>query len=366
MLIALLLPAVQAAREAARRMQCSNNMKQVALAAQNYHDTYNTFPAAAQLPCRAVWRDGDRGPRFSPLTAFLPFLEQNAMYNEWASATTKLAPWDGPAQTNKVPAYACPSDTGGKEIGRNDSLRTSVLLSLGDSTHMTNAGGNRRGIFWLNGGDGGIDVDTNDDALIASGMEIIRGQARSMGTIQDGTSNTILCSELANTKNDPTSRDPKGAVYCDWAVRIGDGEVDPDTNHPASNRMNVNYCLNTAYDDGNRGLLKSGTGAIWRGGRPYDRHHTYLYFNTLMPPNGPACADGEGEEATGIYPPQSFHTAGVNCGFVDGSVRFVSDTVSTNGLNGSKGGGDPNWTGPSRFGVWGALGSISGGESASL
>jgi prepilin-type processing-associated H-X9-DG protein len=70
--------------------------------------------------------------------------------------------------------------------------------------------------------------------------------------------------------------------------------------------------------------------------------------------------------AWGALPPQSFHTGGVNAGFLDGSVRFITNNIDTNGLNGSAGGGDPGHSGRSVFGVWGALGSINGGESASL
>ena len=99
----------------------------------------------------------------------------------------------------------------------------------------------------------------------------------------------------------------------------------------------------------------------------------YVYFNTIIPPNGPGCVEGSGhDQAWGIYPPQSNHSSGVNGGLLDGSVRFVTDSIDTNGLNTSRGtnpdggGGAATYTGPSFFGVWGALGSIAGGESASL
>jgi hypothetical protein len=85
-LIALLLPAVQAAREAARRMQASNHLKQLGLAVQNYHDTYNAFPPA-------VVRDENGKPLYSGRVLLLPFLEQKALYD----AFDKDQAWDSPA-----------------------------------------------------------------------------------------------------------------------------------------------------------------------------------------------------------------------------------------------------------------------------
>ena len=73
-LVALLLPAVQAARESARRMQCSNNLKQVALAMHNYHDTYQSFPPAYTV-------DADGNKLHSWRTLLLPYIEQAALYD---------------------------------------------------------------------------------------------------------------------------------------------------------------------------------------------------------------------------------------------------------------------------------------------
>jgi len=84
-LVALLLPAVQSAREAARRAQCSNNLKQIALAFHNYHDTYRTFPPA-YIP------DEDGNPKHSWRVLILPFLEQRALYEQYNFDE----PWDSP------------------------------------------------------------------------------------------------------------------------------------------------------------------------------------------------------------------------------------------------------------------------------
>jgi len=85
-LVALLLPAVQAAREAARRMQSQNNLKQIALALHNYHDVYQSFPPA-------VVKDADGNPLYSGRVLLLPFMEQQALYNQFDLTQA----WDSPA-----------------------------------------------------------------------------------------------------------------------------------------------------------------------------------------------------------------------------------------------------------------------------
>jgi hypothetical protein len=371
MLIALLLPAVQAAREAARRMQCSNHMKQVALSAHNYHDTYNHLMPYAILPGgNDVNWFNDSGPRCNPLIAILPFIEQQAMYDGWAGATNAIRSWEGPAIT-KVPVYTCPSDPGANSLGKETGTRRgSIQLSLGDSSTAKQANpGNLRSLFGVitdppthhesGGNDHGIRVKFNPEKSgVAQEMQRLEQEAKGLVSATDGTSNTILCSEVVTVNNGT-----------DEGKRVKGGTWNAGNNLKASSggtNMNVTYCMNHARDPNNRQMLV-GSSTAWRGGRPYDRPFNYYCFNTLMPPNGPACATGGGEYPEGgVYPPQSYHSGGVNGGLLDGAVRFISDSIDTNGLNGEAGGGAPNYSGPSVFGVWGALGSISGGDSASF
>ncbi len=102
-LIALLLPAVQAAREAARRAQCVNNLKQIALAMHNYESINGHLPAAASV-------DSEGKPRLSWRVAILPLLGQQALYDQFKQDE----PWDGPNNIrllNQIPVvYRCPSD----------------------------------------------------------------------------------------------------------------------------------------------------------------------------------------------------------------------------------------------------------------
>jgi prepilin-type processing-associated H-X9-DG protein len=103
-LAALLLPAVQAAREAARRMQCSNNMRQIALAIHNYADAYRALPPAYTV-------DSEGNKLHSWRTLILPFIEQNAVY----SRIDLNKPWDHPdnafALELQIPSYTCPSSS---------------------------------------------------------------------------------------------------------------------------------------------------------------------------------------------------------------------------------------------------------------
>ncbi|MDR3109479.1 MAG: DUF1559 domain-containing protein [Planctomycetaceae bacterium] len=357
-LIALLLPAVQAAREAARRMTCSNHMKQFCLAAHNFHDTHQTFPAAVQR-IGGYW-DGTGGWRFNVHAALLPFIEQQAMYDQFASGT--LTPYYAPADTI-INTFTCPSDGNVKEKGRTNSAgtawsaRINIQTCFGDSTRVQ---GNARGLFTWNGS-ATVTTTERDDGTLAARLIV----PKSMANVTDGTSNSLFASECATALSAGLPA-LKGGIRNYTGLQVANGTVDPETSHAADCRAKVLDCLNTSISTTDRNALVSGSSSPWRGSRQFDRHQAYTNFNTLMRPNGPACAQGNNEASWGVYPPQSYHSGGVNCGFVDGSIRFITDNVDTNNLNGTIGGGDPNYGGQSRFGVWGALGSINGGESKGL
>lgn len=149
-LVALLLPAVQAAREAARRTQCTNNMRQIALAFHNYHDTYGTFPPA-------YIADENGKPMHSWRTLILPFLEQQGVHAQYDFSQ----PWDSPANlaatSTPIPAYTCP-----------------------DSTSVTS-------------------TETHYMVIIGPGTVFNGSTAANIASITDGTSNTILVVEVNGT-----------------------------------------------------------------------------------------------------------------------------------------------------------------------
>ncbi|EAQ79755.1 DUF1559 domain-containing protein [Blastopirellula marina] len=107
-LIALLLPAVQQAREAARRMQCSNNMKQIGLGLHNYHDTFQSLPSLAINPA-----DSSKKRSWGWSALILPFLEQNALYETAGIGRGRLLDDELSTSARQViKAYRCPSDPG--------------------------------------------------------------------------------------------------------------------------------------------------------------------------------------------------------------------------------------------------------------
>ena len=322
-LIALLLPAVQAAREAARRSQCTNNLKQLGLAAHNYHDIWKVFP----------WRQGGSGNRctgeFDPCPSnqfhmrmrgsgffcLLPFIEQQALYNLVANRTPPFSPppWytSNQAWLTEVPTFRCPSD--GYRAPAGSLQPTNYRMSAGDSLGRMSGGNFSRGMFTLYGN-------------------------RSMADLIDGSSNTIAFSE---------------ALIGDGSDRIGRAvAVNISMTSPAdclARRGPNNTVLPTA--DGNQLGRRWGDGAMM-----------FTGFNTMLPPNSPSCNPSGGGDhwASTVVSASSNHPGGVNVCFADGSVRFVSNTIDAGNS------ATPFPTSASvisPYGVWGALGSIAGGET---
>ncbi len=162
-LIALLLPATQSAREAARRMSCTNNLKQIGLALHNYHDVHKQFPPATVGPS-----DVPRERQFSWLVALLPYLEQQGLYN----ALRLDLPWDHPHNAGLLQMYRppviCPSDSA-SQITQEGYARTSYAAVTG--ANFTDGPGTPEGVIGL---DRGLSIDE----------------------ITDGTSNTIMVAEV--------------------------------------------------------------------------------------------------------------------------------------------------------------------------
>ena len=168
-LIALLLPAVQAAREAARRAQCVNNIKQLGLAVHNYHDTFKCIPLG-EMWSTALWAaPANPGHRrrttWGWQTAVLPFIEQTPLYDRLNPDGWQLpTPAVEPIQLEIIPAYVCPSDVGGDT--------NPYFNNVGKSNYAGS-----QGAFW----DAYLWAPFNKPAKFAS--------------ITDGTSNTILLGE---------------------------------------------------------------------------------------------------------------------------------------------------------------------------
>ena len=363
-LIALLLPAVQAAREAARRMQCSNNMKQLALACHVYADAHKAFPLGSDvfgMGGRTPDGSGDTNGWFRSMSGWvmiLPFIEQAPLYELFSenysrkdasgNAVSRRV-WDFDAAIRRSPAsfMACPSD-GRSNMLNGDHRSGSYMMSAGDYCTKTEAHA------W-----GG-----NDGANYSRGA-FQPMMWTSLGDISDGTSNTVCCSERLVGE---------GGTLIKRSIARTVSAALSSTNH------NVGYgaytfvpqeCLNLR---GANGSYKGVTDFQAEGGRRwYDGQTIMVWFNTILPPNAPSCSSGGGHNDPAIVPPTSNHTGGVNISICDGSVRFVSDTVGTGNMSGQPLAANPSNTGKcvrgggsTNFGVWGAIGSRNGSESETL
>jgi prepilin-type N-terminal cleavage/methylation domain-containing protein/prepilin-type processing-associated H-X9-DG protein len=341
-LVGLLLPAVQAAREAARRMQCSNNVKQMALAMYNYESTYKRFPA------RRYGTSGLNGPnnapnegafalnrnhnssRISAFVGLLPFLEQGNQFQLIQAGDAANAPggprgdigwvvWNVPPST-----YRCPSDAGRQTNDRH----ISYALCGGDSP-----------------GSATLQLNNHDTRGIFSGRLIWR----KIGDLTDGTSNTIGISEAqANV----------GANLSNVGFVVGSNQTRLHEAYALVPGVGASpiLCRGAAI---NRFYVGGLSVHFRRGINWTDAPFALRSFNTVSAPNSPACGDlgNFGDQNAGVFPPNSAHTGGVNAGFCDGSVRFISENIDTGNQSIFQGN-----TGISAYGVWGALGSVSGGE----
>ncbi|GHT36563.1 general secretion pathway protein GspG [Planctomycetales bacterium] len=351
-LIALLLPAVQAAREAARRSQCTNQVKQISLAFHNFHDTNKRFPAGANDPIWMAYKKASDSTKnignvdiIGFLCTLLPFYEQQASYDAITAECAKYAAMNpDPANYNPVhpgngavyqsaviAVLRCPSDSNAFIKTGGDLARTSYHGCWGDVKCAHNSG-SIRGVLTR-----ATDIKAD------------------MGGVTDGTSNTVALSEsLCGAYDDINERR--------W--KIGVVQLAAKTFSPKD-------CLDTKGADGEIAAAHSAMTYGKKGCRWAAAQMGYSGFLTILPPNSPTCASNDTSTGTswvleqlGITTPSSNHSGGVNVGMLDGSVKFVSETVDC----GSDFTVNPpvNYGKKSPYGVWGAAGTVAGSESATL
>ncbi|MDR0609813.1 MAG: DUF1559 domain-containing protein [Planctomycetaceae bacterium] len=345
-LIALLLPAVQAAREAARRMQCSNNLKQLGIALHNYHDTTRRFPAGGSQPTPRATEANFWGALFT----LLPYYEQQSLYDSIVTTidvNPAYGPWNPTAALEgRINALLCPSEGNGKEMLY---IPTNYMLSWGDYLWD----------HWTPSLPRNPQVPNMNDGRNPNRSVFVINQWRGMAYIEDGTSNTIAMSESVICPN-ASSRSVKGGIVPVVASPDNGNDGGP-----------IGKCgLSVLTDPSDRTMYKSGLtfsdttkvteiASNQRGGRFQDGRTIYTGFTTVLPPNSTSCTHASAaEESFGIYSAQSRHTGGVNGVRFDGSVQFISETIDFGG-----GAGGQVTSGKSPHGVWGALGSPNGGES---
>ncbi len=346
-LIGLLLPAVQAAREAARRMQCTNNLKQIVLSIQNYHDVNGTCPPLATTYNNYSFAWPDYCLSTGIKIFLLPFMEQNAIYSQFDADSKTVAAGSsyahgsgsgGGADWNynvKITTYICPSDGKAASMTNKD---TTPYTTMGKSNVVFSVGDSPRTCCYLDKWD-------SRDRNRTSGRGMFRIQQwRSLAFATDGTSNTIAISECCSGDNFEES------------VKGGLGVVSQISPSGHGGAVNVGNCLTYATRSDNSNILNTPSNT-WRGTHWPDCRAPSAAFSCNLPPNSPACIwDNNTPWIAGGA--QSYHSGGVNVGMLDGSIRFVSDTVDTGDLT-----ADQVLSGASPFGVWGAMGSPNGGET---
>jgi len=191
-LVALLLPAIQAAREAARRTECNNNLKQLGLAMQNYHDIHKRFPIGsrhldpASPPPTNLWSAGLHR-KGTPLVKLLPFIELNGIYEPLDQDRDVEAQIDAMSPRPEVGAYRCPSDP----YERSNVPQSNYGMSMGAQRMSSRACAQYQGH---------LQGPTSHGSTIAganiSGIFSRFSWSAKMSDVLDGTSTTILVGEI--------------------------------------------------------------------------------------------------------------------------------------------------------------------------
>jgi prepilin-type N-terminal cleavage/methylation domain-containing protein/prepilin-type processing-associated H-X9-DG protein len=335
-LIALLLPAVQASREAARRSQCISNLRQIGLALANYESAMQSVP----------WGMGPwQGYELSSHIMLLPYLEQKSLYNAFnfssilVEGRLKGPFYNGPAQETAVKttvaAFLCPSDvdrcplpTGHNNyMGCAGSAPNSFLGGTGggDPAQATQANGPSAGIFLMVGGKSGQGAYDWSNQL--------SGTTR-LSAVRDGTSQTAAFSERVKGIATAGDADPLQPAS---RVSVAPDPA-PDDTGP---RPFASTCLANPPGSPNsrHAYFADPSGTSW-----FEGYSFCTRYNHVMKPNTWGCAIDSFPRTFGYgaLPPSSRHPGGVNVLFADGSARFVKDGIA-----------DATW--------W-ALGSKAGGE----
>lgn len=338
LLISLLLPAVQSAREAARRMQCSNHMKQYVLAMHNYHDVHAGFPCVIFSAVNGM-------P--SPNIFLLPFYEQGARYDAWVSVggislgghPTSVAAQ--PVFKPPVSNLLCPSDPNAllpNPWNADGPSRCNIMTSRADTVHNN--------YNWP-------ETVTPHRGIVAADTSI------TMSAVTDGLSNTLAISESFTTSGGTASSATGPTIIKEGAIHnVGSGNVHFDP---------ITYCLTNGYKTGDRTQVQNRAASNYRGHFWSDGRPCTTGVTTVLPPNTLSCSRDSGAVNNyGVWTPSSFHSGGVNCGVADGSVRFVSDTINSRDSNVTLPLPSDTLTGPSPYGIWGNFGARDDGVAIAL
>jgi prepilin-type N-terminal cleavage/methylation domain-containing protein/prepilin-type processing-associated H-X9-DG protein len=356
-LVGLLLPAVQQARESARRSSCANNLKQIGLALANFESVKNRFPPAyglIELRNSSIWN------QYTTMVVLMPYLELNRQYDNLVSVAAGGTAPNGNSHANaRYAEFKCPSD--------------STALAWGNS-----------GNYRINGG----------DTMVTSGMyaqgyvNCFRGPFQVVNLNANGqvTNSNTAYGRYVRWK-DITDGGAKTFAYLEGLVISARSRGGPIQGQTAFSVPNWNSgaarpadCMSAtpawigSLFPGNGTALSYAAGQEWaRQDNGVGSQNQRIY--TMVPPNGgPACSSGSSQYEVAFMRvnASSYHRGGVNAVMFDGSVTFVEDNVDAGDPNASPGAArsgstDPlSYRGQSVWGVWGAMGTHAGGEVKSL
>jgi prepilin-type N-terminal cleavage/methylation domain-containing protein/prepilin-type processing-associated H-X9-DG protein len=290
-LIALLLPAVQAAREAARRAQCVNNLKQMALAVMNYESSNGCLPPTGNA---AVSNSFSMKPRI------LYFMEQVAAYNAINQSFVYSDPTNSTVRGMQVQTFLCPSDA-------NVPSTTFTLNGATFQVGYTSYGNNVGTLYW------------NQNFLDGPAYRIGGEPVVTLASVTDGTSNTAIWTEWVRGRY----RQGTDGPFQTYVVPQASGKAYPLSSLAASCQASTAFYTGL----GNFAPAWDQKGDDWM-------HNNCAQggcYSHIMNPNRRACFFSNETSSHTYYTivgPSSYHPGGVNVGFLDGSVKFVKDTVS--------------------------------------
>jgi prepilin-type N-terminal cleavage/methylation domain-containing protein/prepilin-type processing-associated H-X9-DG protein len=332
-LIGLLLPAVQKVREAANRMQCQNNLKQIVLANHSYHDANGRFPVGCHMPFA---KDGysptqDITYPFGPNWAvyILPYVEQANLYNSVdvnlyrTSVPQNLQDWSKYDRSWRalrgavVKSYLCPSDPNNQRPYVDDSgkdaptevgwARGNYAATAGftDSDHTTNGASCLRNNPFDGKGSDGVVPGVAGNPPVSKGPIFFFSTNGTNGTkigdIADGTANTIMINEV---RAGISPMDSRGV----WAM-----------GHPGASLTEAGRNYNPTPNN----TLDSPDGQTY--GDEMQNCYKFWYYG--IGKDGLGCFPNTAGDQMNSAIARSLHSGGVNAGFADGSVHFISNNI---------------------------------------